>query len=414
MRKLFIHIKELIQVQDQIPQVIKGKNMQEISTIEDAYLLIENDIIVDFGLMKNLTESQKKNTEIINVKGKFILPTFCDSHTHIVFAGSRENEFVYKIKGMSYEEIAAQGGGILNSALKLQSTSEDELIESASKRILEMMRMGTAAIEIKSGYGLTVHDELKMLKVIKQLKQKFPITIKSTFLGAHAIPKEYKENRTEYIRLITEEMIPKIADEKLADYCDVFCDKGFFTVDETDKILSTAAKFGIPPKIHANELDYSGGIQVGVKHGAISVDHLEYTGDEEIETLLHSNTIPTLLPSTAFFLRLHYPPARKMIDAGLPVSLATDYNPGSSPSGNMFYILSLACIQMKMLPEEVLNAATINAAYAMQIQETHGCIRKGTKANFIITEEIPSYTYLMYSFGRPCIDSVYINGEKVD
>jgi len=410
---IFINIKGLIQTHINPPAIQKGKNIGVLEITENAWLAIENDKILDFGLMATFNGDNYTNATQIDVTGKFIIPGFCDSHTHIVFAGSREGEFVDKIKGISYEEIAKRGGGILNSAKRLQQTTEDELIESAQKRLNEMVKMGTAAIEIKSGYGLTTPDEIKMLRVIKRLKETNSITIKSTFLGAHAMPTEFKENRKGYIDEITKKMLPQIADEGLADYCDVFCDKGFYTVEETDIILSTAVKLGLKPKIHANELDYSGGIQIGVKHGAISVDHLEFTGEEELEVLALSNTIPTLLPSTAFFLRLHYPPARKMIEAGLPVSLASDYNPGSSPSGNMFFIMSLACIQMKMLPEEVLNAATINAAYAMEINNTHGSITPGKEASFIITENIPSYAYLMYSFGRPCISEMYIKGKKI-
>lgn len=412
---LLKNIGAIVQSHSISPNLQKGNQMATLNTQEDAWMAIEDDKILAYGSMKEWENIQNKypSAQIADIDGKFILPTFCDSHTHIVYAGSRENEFVYKIKGMSYEEIAQQGGGIINSAKKLQNTSEEELIENAQKRIHEMVKMGTGAVEIKSGYGLTTQDEIKMLRVIRELKKTNSITIKSTFLGAHAMPIEYRENRKGYIDEITGKMLPQIAEEGLADYCDVFCDKGFFTVEETDTILAAALKLGMKPKIHANELDYSGGIQVGVKYGAVSVDHLEFTGDEEIEVLLNSNTIPTLLPSTAFFLRLHYPPARKMIETGLPVSLASDYNPGSSPSGNMFFIMSLACIQMKMLPEEVINATTINASYAMEVNDTLGSITPGKTASFMITEKIPSYTYLMYSFGRPCISEVYIRGKKV-
>ncbi len=410
---VFKNIKALIQAHITAPELQRSENFSRLSVIEDAWLSIKDGKIVDFGHMHSFSPDFYPSAKYVDVDGRMIFPTFCDSHTHIVFAGSRESEFVDKIQGKSYEEIAKNGGGILNSAKKLQQTSEEELLISAQSRIDEMINMGTGAIEIKSGYGLTTKDELKMLRVIKQLKKNNSIRIKSTFLGAHAMPVEFKENRTAYIEEITKKMLPQIAEENLADYCDVFCDKGFYTVEETDIILSTANKLGLKPKIHANELDFSGGIQVGVKHGAISVDHLEFTGDAELEVLSNSNTIPTLLPSTAFFLRLHYPPARKMIEAGLPVSLASDYNPGSSPSGNMFFIMSLACVQMKMLPEEVLNATTINASYAMEINDTHGSISPGKDANFIITEKIPSYAYLMYSFGRPCVSEVYIKGKKV-
>jgi imidazolonepropionase len=412
---LFKNIGAIVQSHLIDPVLQKGSQMATLNTQEDAWLAIEDEKILAFGSMKDWESIQNKysTAKVVNVEGRFILPTFCDSHTHIVYAGSRENEFVYKIKGMSYEEIAKQGGGIINSAKRLQNTPEEELLINAQRRIDEMIKMGTGAIEIKSGYGLTTRDEIKMLRVIRSLKKTNDITIKSTFLGAHAMPVEYRENRQGYIDEITGKMLPQIAEEGLADYCDVFCDKGFFTIEETDTILSAALKLGMKPKIHANELDFSGGIQVGVKYGAVSVDHLEFTGDEEIEVLLNSNTIPTLLPSTAFFLRLHYPPARKMMEHGLPLSLASDYNPGSSPSGNMFFIMSLACIQMKMLPEEVINATTVNASYAMEVNNTHGSITPGKTASFMITEKIPSYTYLMYSFGRPCISEVYIKGKKV-
>jgi imidazolonepropionase len=410
---IFKNIGGLVQTHFLPPPPQKGESIGNISLIKNAWLAIQDDLILDSGPMASFDPNTYPAAIHIDVEGKFILPTFCDSHTHIVYAGSRENEFVDKISGKTYEEIAKNGGGILNSAKLLQQTSEEELLQTAQFRIDEVIRLGTGAIEIKSGYGLTTKDELKMLRVIKKLKQNNPITIKSTFLGAHAMPIEFRENRKGYIEEIVQRMLPQIAEEGLADYCDVFCDKGFYTVEETDTILSAAVKLGLKPKIHANELDYSGGIQIGVKHGAISVDHLEFTGAEELEVLSHSNTIPTLLPSTAFFLRLHYPPARKMIEAGLPVSLASDYNPGSSPSGNMFFVMSLACVQMKMLPEEVLNAATINASYAMEINDTHGSITPGKEASFMITEKIPSYAYLMYSFGRPCISEVYIKGKKI-
>lgn len=388
--------------------------MAALRQLDNAWLITANDRILDFGPMDtwDQVKDQFQPTNIMDCTGKFILPAFCDSHTHIVYAGSRENEFVDKINGLSYEEIARRGGGILNSAERLRQTSEEELVEQALGRLNEMMRMGTGAVEIKSGYGLTVEDELKMLRVIRRLKSLTPLAIRSTFLGAHALPAAYKSDREGYIRLITEQMIPRIAEEQLADYIDVFCDKGFFTPNETAVLLEAGAKAGLKPKIHANELDYSGGIQVGVQHGAVSVDHLEFTGDAEIETLLQSQTMPTLLPSTAFFLRLHYPPARKMITAGLPLALASDYNPGSSPSGNMFFILSLACIQLRMLPEEALHAATINGAYAMELENEYGSITPGKKANFIITENIPSLAFLPYSFGRPRVHGVVINGQR--
>jgi len=357
---------------------------------------------------KESTDSS--NLEVIDASGKFVFPSWCDSHTHIVYAGSREGEFVDRIHGLTYEEIAKRGGGILNSAKKLQQTDEEELYQAAMKRVNEVMSMGTGAIEIKSGYGLSLDSEIKMLRVIKRIKENTSLTIKANFLAAHAIPTEYKENRSAYVDLIINEMLPVVKEEKLADYIDVFCDRGFYTPEETDKILKAGIDCGLRPKIHANELDFSGGIQVGTKNNALSVDHLEFTGDKEIEALLNSETMPTLLPSTAFFLKLHYPPARKMIDAGLPVALATDYNPGSSPSGKMAFILSLACIHLGMTPEEAINAATINSAYAMDLSKTHGSIAIGKQANVFITKEIPSYAFLPYSFGSDLIETVIVGG----
>jgi imidazolonepropionase len=414
-KKLLIkNIKGLVQAENEPATRASGPMMKELPVLENAWLAIEDDKIADFGSMDDfpgITDWQ--DLEVIDATGKFVLPGWCDSHTHLVYAGPREREFVDRIKGLTYEEIARNGGGILNSAKRLRDTSEEELIESALERLNEIMHMGTAAVEIKSGYGLTVEDEIKMLRVIRELKKRSPLTIKATFLGAHAIPAEYKENRAKYIDLITEEMLPKVAQEDLADYCDVFCDRGFFTVEETQKILAKGNELGLRPKIHANELDFSGGIQVGVKNNALSVDHLEFTGDAEIETLLKADTMPTLLPSTAFFLGLHYPPARKMIDAGLPLALATDYNPGSSPSGKMTFILSLACIKMKMLPEEAINAATRNSAYAMGVSEMHGTITPGKAASVFITKEISSLAYIPYSYGSDLIDTVIIKGTII-
>jgi imidazolonepropionase len=349
--------------------------------------------------------------ETIDCFGKIVLPAFCDSHTHLVFAAWRENEFVDRIKGLTYEEIANSGGGILNSAARLQATTEDQLFEQALPRLHEVTRMGTGAIEIKSGYGLTVESELKMLRVIRRLKETNIIPVKTSFLGAHAIPVEFKTNRPGYIRLLTETMLPQIAAEGLADYVDVFCDRGFYTVEETDEILGTAARYGIKPKIHANELDYSGGIQIGVRHKAISVDHLEYTGPEEIAALAGSQTIATILPSTAFFLGFPYAPARNMIENGLCVALASDYNPGSSPSGNLSFIISLACIKLKMLPEEAINAVTINGAAAMELSDMVGSITPQKSANLIITKPVSSIAYLPYSFGSPWIEKVILKGK---
>lgn len=412
MKLLIKNIKTLVQVEENPKPMVSGKEMSLLPCIENAWLAIENGKIADFGKMDDFTGvSDWSGLEVIDATGKMVFPSWCDSHTHIVYAGPRENEFVDRIKGLTYEEIAKKGGGILNSAKRLQQTSEEDLTEMALERIQEVRKMGTGAVEIKSGYGLTIMDEIKMLKVIRNLKERSDLTIRATFLGAHAIPVEYKENRKEYVRMITEEMIPMAAKENLADYCDVFCDRGFFTPEETDTILKAGTRYGMIPKIHANELDFSGGIQVGVKNKALSVDHLEFTGDDEIKALMNSGTMPTLLPSTAFFLGLHYPPARKMIDAGLPVALATDYNPGSSPSGKMTFIISLACIKLKMTPEEAINAATINSAYAMGLSKELGSIARGKKANIFITKEIPSIAWIPYSFGSDVIETVIINGE---
>jgi imidazolonepropionase len=400
MRTLITNIGFLTQVEESDISCRKGAEMRHLPVLENAFLLMEDGKYLDYGTMADAPE---RADEMIDADGGAVLPGWTDSHTHLVYAGSRELEYRDKILGLTYEQIAANGGGILNSAKRLQQTSEAELLDQAWARLQEIRSFGTCAVEIKSGYGLTVADELKMLRVARTLKEQGDLTVKTTLLGAHALPVEFKENRKAYIDSVVDQMIPQAAAEGLADYCDVFCDRGFFTVEETDRILDAGLKYGLKPKIHANELDYSGGIQVGVKHGAISVDHLEFTGAEEMDVLLHSNTMPTLLPSTAFFLGLHYPPARKMIDAGLPVSLATDYNPGSSPSGNFPFILSLACIQMRMLPEEAINAATINAAYALELQNQLGKIKKGLPANCFITKKIPSLSYLPYSFGSNLI-----------
>ncbi|MCP4443001.1 MAG: imidazolonepropionase, partial [Aureispira sp.] len=381
---------------------------QELSLLHDAYLLIEGDRIVDFGPMDTCPEDADK---LIDATGRMVLPSWCDSHTHLVFAGSRELEFVDRIKGLSYQEIAQKGGGILNSAKRLQNTSAEELLESAYQRLLEIQKQGTGAVEIKSGYGLTVESELKILRVVQKLKTMTKMPIKATFLGAHAVPAIYKENRKAYIDLILNEMLPQIAEEGLADYIDVFCEKVAFSVAETELLMEAGAKYGLKPKIHTNQFNCMGGIQASVAHGAISVDHLEVVNDEEIACLLNSNTIPTLLPSAPFFINDHYPPARKMIDAGLGVALATDYNPGSTPSGRMPLVVSLACIKMRMLPEEAINAATLNGAYAMELQDEVGTITKGKLANLIITKPIPSLAYIPYAFGSDVVDQVMIAGE---
>ena len=414
MKTIIQNISQLIQVRDKNIDAVVGKDMKNLPVIENAFVEIENDIIINFGSMDDVHSIDYANAvEVINAKGRTVMPCWADSHTHIVSAGTREREFVDRINGLSYEEIAANGGGILNSSKKLHNTTEFELFEQACVRVEEVMNMGTGALEIKSGYGLSVQDEIKMLRVIKLLKEKYPIIIKATFLGAHAIPTEYKENRAGYINLIVEDMIPLVAEEKLAEFVDVFCDRGFFTPNETDIILKAGAKYGLIPKIHANELDYSGGIQIGVANKALSVDHLEFTGDDEIKSLMSSETMPTLLPSTAFFLGIEYPPARKMIDAGLPVALASDYNPGSSPSGKMAFTVSLACVKLKMTPEEAINAATINSAYAMGVQKEVGSITIGKKANLIISNPISSYAVIPYSFGSDLVDKVMINGTFI-
>jgi imidazolonepropionase len=411
MSLLIKNIKELLLVENEPKLKVCGKEMENIGSIPNAWLHIEKGVIAGFGSMNKY--SDKGNIEIIDALGKMVLPCFCDSHTHLVYAGSRELEYMDKIRGLSYEEIAKRGGGILNSAKRLHEASEEELTISALERINEIMKLGTGAVEIKSGYGLNTEDEIKMLRVISKLKDLSPLTIKATFLGAHAIPSEYKGRQSEYVDLIINEMIPVIGTEELADYIDVFCDKGFFTMEDTERILMAGMKYGLRAKIHANELDFSGGIQTGVKYNALSVDHLEYTGDEEIASLLNSDTMPTLLPGAAFFLGMPYAPARRMIDAGLPIALASDFNPGSSPSGNMQLILSMGCIKYKMLPAEALHAVTLNGAYAMGLSDELGSIAIGKKANVIITKPISSFEFLPYSYGSNKVDTVIINGKIV-
>ncbi len=413
MNLILTNIKELIQTEREPRRWVAGKDMAQLPTIKNAFLIIKNGLIDEFGTMEEFHKLDFRyynGFDELDVTGRFVFPCFVDSHTHLVYAGSREQEFVDRIKGKTYEEIAAAGGGILNSAKRLQETSEDELYQSALHRLHEVISMGTGAMEIKSGYGLTVHDELKMLRVVKRLKALNLIEIKASFLGAHAIPKSYT-NRQDYIDLIVNEMIPLVAEENLADYCDAFCDQGFFTPEETDRILKQGAKYGLRAKIHANQLAASGGVQVGVANNAISVDHLEHVGDAETAALLSSETMPTLLPGAAFFLGLPYQPARRMLEAGLPLALASDYNPGSCPSGSMPFIISLACIKLKMLPEEAINACTINSAYAIGLEKTHGSIAKGKVGNVFITQEIPSYAFLPYAFGTDVIDKVIIKGH---
>jgi len=409
---LITNIAKLVNVRKE-SHTLRGRELAELPCLVNAYMTIEDDVISDFGLMSSLKKTSSSFKNHCDAQGQYLLPAWCDSHTHLVFAGSRENEFVDKLRGLTYAEIAARGGGILNSARKLSETSEDELFNQAWNRLEEVSRLGTGAIEIKSGYGLTVEAELKMLRVIKKLKERSSLQIRSTFLGAHTYPQEYKENHQGYIKLVVDEMLPVIAKEKLADYIDVFCENGFFSAEETETICKEGKRHGLKPKIHANQLSLSGGTQVGVKLGAVSVDHLETMDDEAINTLAHSSTIGTLLPTAAFFLRMPFQPARKLIDANCAVAVASDYNPGSSPSGNMNLVVSMACIGMKMLPEEAINAATINGACAMELGNEIGSITVGKKANLILTKRVPSLAYLPYSFGSNHIEKVIINGEMI-
>ncbi|MEE1271531.1 MAG: imidazolonepropionase [Bacteroidales bacterium] len=410
MRTLITNIKSLVQV-EQTPRIaVCGQDMSSINCIDNAYLIIEDDKIADFGTMSQLQDTNAD--KIIDAKNRFVLPSFCDSHTHLVYSGSREIEYIDKIKGLSYEEIAKRGGGILNSAKRLQQASEEELYEDAMQRLEEIKSYGTGAVEIKSGYGLTTEAELKMLRVIRKLKENSPLTIKANFLGAHGVPMEYRGKQGEFVDLVINEMIPRVVEEGLADFIDVFCDTGFFTVEETDKMLFAGVKNGLIPKIHANELDYSGGIQVGVKYNALSVDHLECVGEAEIQCLKASQTMPTILPGAAFFLNMPYSPARTMINAGLPVAMASDFNPGSSPSGNMQMVLTFACVNYKLTPQEALNATTINSAYAMGISETHGSIARGKQANFYITKDIPTIEYIPYYYGTNKVERVFLNGKE--
>ena len=410
MQTIFTHIQSLFGIQNNFLPAIKGHDLNTVEHLEQAWMLIEDDRIIDFGSMEHFPSGNYDQE--INVSGKLVFPTWCDSHTHLVFPKTREEEFVDRINGLTYEQIAANGGGILNSAKHLTSISSAQLFEDACQRLEELIRLGTGAIEIKSGYGLSLDAELKILRVIKQLKEKYALPIKATFLGAHAYPLAYKENKEGYIQLIIKEMLPAVAAEGLADYMDVFCEQGFFSVADTDRLLNAAAKYNLKPKIHANQLHNSGGVQIGVQHHAISVDHLECVGDEEISCLQNSTTIPTLLPAAAFFLGIHYQPARKMIDANLPVCLASDYNPGSCPSGNIPFLLSLACTQLKMTPNEAFNAVTYNGAAAMELQHEVGSITRGKKANFIISKTLPSFNLIPYSFGSNLMDRVYINGKQ--
>ena len=411
MTTLLINIKELLQVRETALAKVSGAEMAILPTIKNAFLLIKDNLIADFGTMDNVPKIA--TDKIIDATGKIVLPSWCDSHTHIVYAGNREQEFVDRINGLTYEEIANRGGGILNSAKKLNETSEEEIYEQSKLRLEEVIHLGTGAVEIKSGYGLTVEGELKMLRIIKKLAENYPITIKATFLGAHAFPIEYKDNHQGYIDLMINKMLPEIAKNKLADYIDVFCETGYFTVAQTEQIMEAGIKLGLKPKIHVNQFNSIGGIQAGIKYNALSVDHLEVMKPEDIEALKNTETMPVALPSCSYFLSIPYTPAREIITAGLALALATDYNPGSTPSGNMNFVVATACIKMKMTPQEAINAATINGAYAMGISETHGSITAGKKANLIITKPIPSYYQLPYAFGSNLIDNVIIEGEII-
>ena len=413
MKILLENIKELVQVED-TPVLFKaGAEMAKVKTIKNAFLIIRDEVIEDFGEMHQLKDVYVDDDFLIEIdcKNRLVYPSFCDSHTHLVYPDSREKEFVDKIKGYTYEEIAECGGGILNSAKLLHETTEDELYESAMERVHDIVSMGTGAVEIKSGYGLNTEDELKMLRVIRKIKNTSPICVRSNFLGAHSIPLEYRNDVSKYVNIVINEMIPQVAAEELTDYIDVFCDKGFFSVEDTDRILLAGMKHGLRPKIHANELGHTGGVEVGVKYNALSVDHLEYIGDSEIEVLKGTETMPTVLPGAAFFLNMKLSPVRKMIDAGLPIALASDYNPGSSPSGNMSLISALGCIKYNMLPEEVISATTINTAYAMGISDSMGSIARGKIANLFITTKIPGIEFLPYSFGSNLIETIILNGE---
>lgn len=411
MKLLLTNIKELLQVRENCPDKLSGDEMKTLPTLKNAWVYINHGIIEDYGTMDKM--GHYEGFKPVDCTGKIVLPTWCDSHTHLVYAGNREQEFVDRIKGLSYQEIAEKGGGIVNSAKKLQQTSEEELYEQSAARLEEVMRLGTGAIEIKSGYGLTVEAELKMLRVAKKLSEEYPIDIKTTFLGAHAVPTEFKNNKDGYVDLICKKMLPKVAQEKLAQYVDVFCEKGYFSVADMERILTEATKYDLIPKVHVNQFNSIGGIPSAVRHNALSVDHLEVMTDDDVTALQGTITMPVALPSCSYFLSIPYAPGRTMIDSGLPLALATDYNPGSTPSGNMNFVVSTACIKMRLTPEEAINAATINGAYAMGLSHSHGSITKGKIASLILTKKIPSYGYLPYAFGSNLIDKVIIKGVEV-
>ena len=403
-----------MQVRDTQTSKVCGADMDVLPCLDDAWLAIDNGLIADYGVMSEFPGIEDwKDLQVIDAEGKMVLPTWVDSHTHLVYAGSREQEFTDRIKGLSYQEIAQRGGGILNSSQKLQAASEEELFEQALPRLHEIMMQGTGAVEIKSGYGLSLESELKMLRVIKKIKEQSKLTIKATFLGAHAVPQEYKQNKRGYIDLIINEMIPAVAQEKLAEFIDIFCEQNYFSFDETIEILEAGRKHGLIPKVHAQQMSHSGGVAAGVMCGAISVDHLEYVNAEDITLLLPSPTMPTILPGAAYFIGLPNPPARQMIDAGLPLAIASDFNPGTSPTGNMNLMQSIACIQYQLTPNEAMNAATLNSAYAMGVQKELGSITIGKKANLVVTKPIPSTHFIAYSFGSNLVETVILNGEVV-
>lgn len=412
MRKVFINIRELLQVRPVSQKKVAGQLMKSLPKIENAFLAIRNDRIVDFGPMAHF--KAQNEDELIDATDRLVLPSWCDSHSHVVYAGNRSQEFVDRINGLGYEDIAKRGGGILNSAKTLQNTSEEDLFEQSIARVTSLIQMGTGALEIKSGYGLTLEAELKMLRVIKQIAQKSKLKIKSTFLGAHAVPEEFRSNKSGYIDLIINEMLPKIKEENLARFIDVFCEKGYFDLEDTQRILSAGITYNLQPKIHVNQFNAFGGVALGVKHNALSVDHLEELMQEDIEALKNSETIPVALPGCSFFLGIPYTPVRQLIEANLPVALASDFNPGSAPSGNMNFVVSLACIKMKMTPEEAINAATINGAYAMGISEDYGSIAVGKKANLILTKKMKSYHQIPYEFGNNPVENVMLNGHFID
>ncbi len=409
MRVLFKNIKQLLQIRDPEVKIVAGKDMGELPVLENAFLITENDRIADFGPMDHIPDI--KADREVDATGKMLLPTWCDSHTHLVYAGNREKEFVDRIRGLTYEEIASRGGGILNSARRLGLSSEDEIYEQSSKRLKEIMQLGTGAVEIKSGYGLTTDSELKMLRVIKRLADAYPIDIKATFLGAHAFPEPFRDSPDQYVDLICDEMIPKVAQADLAEFIDAFCEKGYFSVNQTQRIMERGREFGLVPKIHVNQFNSIGGIQAAIESKALTVDHLEVMTEQDFIDLERSEVMPVALPSCSYFLSIPYTPARQMIDRGMPLAIATDFNPGSAPSGNMNFVLSTACIKMRLTPEEAINAATINGAYAMNLSGSLGSITRGKLANLILTREIPSYGFLPYAFGSNHIERVMIRGQ---